>query len=355
MSSSLPLNLALALIPKLKPAERLLLSDLVPDLKSLYRMNTRDLRAATGRSLPLEEVELKQLPRELERVLHFVERSGVRVIEYWDLAYPALLREIHDPPFLLYLKGRMPDAFLPPVAVVGTRKAAPDELSAAFTFSAELALSGLPLVSGLAMGIDRAAHEAALRCGGYTMAVLGSGPDIVYPGAHRGLAERILSSGGGLLSDYPPGTPPLRHHFPARNRIITGLSRAVMVITAPARSGALISADYALEQGRDLFVHPVGLDREGTGALHRQGAAPIRRASELLHHWSFATGRRGRCEILGRDFCRPKELIRGELQGKSCFYHGVWYAIHREEKEEICGEPGLQENPFRTSIRRKSA
>jgi DNA processing protein len=327
--SNTDFTLALALMPKLKPGERLLLSNMLPDLETLLRMKVRDLSYVVGRSLPLSREEMKMLPAELERVIRFIEKSGTRLIDYWSESYPPLLREIHDPPFLLYLRGQVPERSTPAVAVVGTRKAGEEELEAAFTFSAELSLSGLPIISGLARGIDRAAHEAAYRCGGYTMAVLGSGPDVIYPAAHRHLVEGILSSGGALLSEYPPGTPPLRYHFPARNRIITGISRATMVVAAPRRSGALISADYALEQGRDLYIHPAGLAQAGTKDLFRQGASVIRNASQLLEQWGYSTGKAGRCEKIGQPLERSGDMVRGELEGHRCFYRGTWYDIQR--------------------------
>jgi DNA processing protein len=144
------------------------------------------------------------------------------------------------------------------------------------------------VVSGLARGIDREAHDGCAGADGYTAAVLGNGIDDVYPVESRESARAILAGGGGILSEYPPGVPPLRHHFPQRNRLISGLCRAVVVVQAPARSGALITAEYALDQNRDLYVHAAGCAGSagaGTAALRESGAPVIEGAADLLRDW----------------------------------------------------------------------
>jgi DNA processing protein len=202
-----------------------------------------------------------------------------------------LLRELHDPPTVLFYRGTLPDPELPMAAVVGTREPTGIGLAQAFEFGRSFARSGIPVVSGLARGIDALAHRGALDGGGSTIAVLGSGLDEVYPASNRLLARRIVESGGVLMSEYPPGTAPQKWHFPARNRIIAGLARATVVVEAPDSSGALITAQFALDLGRDLWVgtscvsSPVG---GGGRALAEQGARHARDAREIIEDWGFS-------------------------------------------------------------------
>jgi DNA processing protein len=206
----------------------------------------------------------------------FVEQAG----------YPSILElKLADAPVVVFWKGREPDWGAPMVAVVGTRKPTGRAREAAVRTGAEIADLGIPVVSGLARGIDRNAHQGCLRAGGTAIAVLGCGIDRIYPPSNLVLARRILESGGCLLSEYPPGIQASRHHFPARNRIISALCRTVVVIQAPARSGALITADHALDQGADLVVHRDGLwgpQGAGTRDLAESGAPVIDTATALV-------------------------------------------------------------------------
>ncbi|MNK74760.1 hypothetical protein D3C87_942810 [compost metagenome] len=200
-----------------------------------------------------------------------------------DPGYPPLLREIPDPPAMLVAKGEL-DLKGPMVALVGTRAATAYGLRTARRLGMELAERGVTVISGLALGIDAAAHTGALE-GGLTAAVLGSGLDHVGPSRNRLLAESIVSRGGALLSEYPPETPPAAGQFPARNRIVSGMCHATVVIEAPLRSGALITADLALEQGRDVMAVPGPIDQvqsEGTLALLSQGAKLVTSVDDIL-------------------------------------------------------------------------
>jgi DNA processing protein len=161
---------------------------------------------------------------------------------------------------------------------------------AAFGLALESGLCGIPVISGLASGIDSAAHQGAVSCGGLTAAVLGSGIDQIYPFHNRKLAENICALDGAVISEYPFWEKPLRYHFPERNRIISGLSRSVILVEAPERSGALITADFALEQGRDLFVHSIGVHDSlcrGTKRLAEEGAEVISSIKEILESWGW--------------------------------------------------------------------
>jgi DNA processing protein len=199
-------------------------------------------------------------------------------------AYPPLLTQLHDPPAQLYVRGRAELLAEPAVAIVGARSCSGYGARVARMLGRELAAAGLVIVSGLARGIDGEAHRGALEAEGATVAVLGCGIDRDYPRAHASLAERIRGS-GAVVSEYPPGTEPAPWRFPARNRIIAGLSLASVVVEARERSGALITADFALELGREVFAVPGEITAAlsaGTNDLLRQGAAPLLSAGDVL-------------------------------------------------------------------------
>jgi len=202
-----------------------------------------------------------------------------------DKNYPGLLKEIYDPPEKLYVEGNLSPEEKYPLAVVGTRRPSEYGKRVATELVKNLARLGLTIISGLALGIDGLAHEAALKVGGRTIAVLGSGIDIIYPASHKKLAEDIIKSGGVIVSEYPPGTSPSKLTFPARNRIIAGLSLGTLVIEAPERSGAMITARFALEQGRDVFAVPgsiSNLNSAGCNKLIKMGAKPVTRSEDVL-------------------------------------------------------------------------
>lgn len=208
---------------------------------------------------------------------------GVRLLTFLEADYPRRLFEIGGPPPLLYLRGQLP-AWDPALAVVGSRRATRNGLKAAEELSAAAASAGLLVVSGLARGIDTAAHQGALTGGGPTVAVLGCGVDCPYPPENRELAERIVAN-GCLLSEFPLGTQPLADHFPRRNRIISGLSRGVLVVEAADKSGSLITARYALDQGRDVMAVPGPISIascRGSNGLIKQGAALVDSLGDIL-------------------------------------------------------------------------
>jgi len=210
-------------------------------------------------------------------------RMGVRVCRAHDDAYPERLLEIADPPLVLYYRGLVPARLEPAVAVVGSRRASRYGLRWAARLGRELAASGVVVVSGLARGVDSAAHEGALEAG-VSAAVLASGPDRVYPACNRRLSHR-LAEVGSLMSEYPPGTPSQRWRFPVRNRIITGLARATVVVEAALRSGSKVSGELTINQGRELFALPGNIDSpssRGTNELLRDGATPLLDVEDVL-------------------------------------------------------------------------
>ncbi|MDX9799960.1 MAG: DNA-processing protein DprA [Spirochaetia bacterium] len=207
----------------------------------------------------LSRTELQKNCDEVNAIAEKCRNHGIDIISIYDTSYPALLKEIYDPPIILYVRGALPDPDSFNISVVGTRHATGRALRASFETGFYLSSAGINVVSGLAMGIDAEAHRGSIKSGGKTTAVLGCGPEMVYPVCNKRVAEGILQQGGALLSEYPPGTEPLKYHFPERNRIISGLSAGTVIIEAPVKSGALITADYALEHNRDIFIHSAGL------------------------------------------------------------------------------------------------
>src|SRR5580704_4246238 len=192
--------------------------------------------------------------RAAEAIAH-ARRTGIEMVAWSDAAYPPAIAAIVDPPPVLWLRGCLSALERPSVALVGSRAGSPYALAVAGRLAADLTARGLVVVSGLARGVDSAAHRGALGAGGTTIAVLGSGADVVYPREHRALADEIART-GAVMSELAPGTRPLSIFFPMRNRIISGLSRAVVVIEAGEKSGSLITARCALEQGRDVLAVP---------------------------------------------------------------------------------------------------
>ncbi len=207
------------------------------------------------------------------------------LITWGDVDYPVLLSRIASPPLALFVDGEPGHLWHPQVAVVGSRDASPNGRDTAHQFAHALAVAGLAITSGLAAGIDAAAHAAALdHPGGLTVAVLGCGPDVAYPAAHRELRDRIAAR-GAVVSEYLPGTPPLRVHFPARNRLIAGLAAGMLVVEAAERSGALISARIAAESGREVFAVPGSIHHplaRGCHALIRDGAALATHPDDII-------------------------------------------------------------------------
>jgi DNA processing protein len=249
-----------------------------------------------GSDPTLRELALPRL-REAREARERAARDGVSVIAWNDPVFPAALHAIGDMPAVLWYRGTL-DAFAAPaVAVIGSRAASATALETAQRLGDELAASGVTVVSGLARGVDSAAHRGALRSG-RTIAVLGSGVDRVYPPEHRGLAREIAVS-GLVVSEFAPGMPPLKFHFPLRNRLISGLSRAVVVIEASERSGSLITAACALEQGRDVMAVPGNVlsgRNRGGHALLRDGAKIVECADDILDELGLAPAPGGRSQ-----------------------------------------------------------
>jgi len=225
------------------------------------------------------------IPRdEIAREMELLERLEVTVITRWDPAYPAHLKEIYDPPALLFVRGRISEQDSRAVAVVGTRNPSRYGLEMTERIAKDLACAGVTLVSGLARGIDTACHRVALREGGRTIGVLGCGIDVTYPRENKSLIEEIVQS-GAVITEFRPGVPPLATNFFRRNRIVSGLSRGVVVVEAADNSGSLITANHAVDQNRDVFAVPgnvLNLRSRGPHRLLKQGAALTESAQDVL-------------------------------------------------------------------------
>lgn len=222
-----------------------------------------------------------------EALMRECEVQGVQVVTLLDDIYPPLLKEIYDPPAVLFLRGVLPDPIRRHLAVVGSRKASEYGIRVTQEMVKPLVAAGVVIVSGLAYGIDAIAHDTTLNAGGTTIAILGSGVDdeSIYPSQNRALASRILSGGGALLSEFPLGTHPLKQHFPFRNRIIAGISHGTLVVEAALKSGSLITARCALESGRDVFAVPGSIYSETSQGPHnliKLGATPVTCVQDLL-------------------------------------------------------------------------
>jgi DNA processing protein len=229
--------------------------------------------------------------------------AGAEVLSITDDRYPPLLRTIHDPPPLLYARGDLSLLQQAQLAIVGARKASPVGLRVAATLAGHVATAGLHVCSGLALGIDSAAHKGALAAGGKSIAVMATGIDVIYPARHRSLAGE-LEQAGCLITEFPPGAPPRRQNFPRRNRIISGMSLGVLVVEAALPSGSLITAGTALEQGREVFAVPWSICHKGGGGclkLLRDGAKMVQTIDDVL-------------EELGPLYALQRELIGPEVE-----------------------------------------
>lgn len=254
------------------------------DLESAWNADASDLvEAGLGAKLA-EKVVGARKDINLDQTWAKIEAQGIKILTWMDENYPARLKEIDQPPPVLYIRGEYLADDLFAVAIVGTRKVTPYGRQVTEDIASYLASNGITVISGLARGVDAIAHQAALKAGGRTMAVLGSGVDKIYPPEHRGLAEQMMAR-GAVVSDYAVGTPPDASNFPPRNRIISGLSLAVVVVEAAETSGALITAEFAAEQGREIFAVPGSIlapQSKGANRLIQKGAQPLLTPADLM-------------------------------------------------------------------------
>jgi DNA processing protein len=274
------LLIGLSLLPFLTPNRTRLLREFFDPLEDACNAPSSLLQSLL--SVTPEQADVVKNPLKVHRPL--IETLRNSVVTLADPDYPRLLLEIIDPPLALHVRGNRAALAGPSVAVVGSRRASPYGVNAAQHLSRDLAKAGLVIVSGLARGIDAAAHQAALEIGGTTVAVLGTGIDRVYPRSNATLARAIAAS-GCIISEFPPGTPPMPENFPIRNRVISGLSLGTLIVEATTRSGSLITARMAAEQGREVMAVPGSIfsaNSEGTHRLIQYGAKLVHDCDDIL-------------------------------------------------------------------------
>ncbi len=283
--------LALNLLPKIGPIRVRRLMERFASPQSILSASIRELSLVPGIGSEMASQIFGWEDRiDLVEEKRRIAEHGIRLLTLDDSTYPEALRQIHDPPFLLYMKGTITPADAAAVAVVGSRRTTHYGREQAKKLSFQLAKAGFTIVSGLARGIDTAAHEASLAAGGRTLAVLGSGIGNVYPPENQSLADRIAEH-GAVLSEFPVLYVPDKQSFPLRNRIVAGLCQGLLVVEAPAWSGALITANQALEQGRSVFAVPGPIDRptsEGCHRLIQQGATLVCSAEDVVEELGLA-------------------------------------------------------------------
>jgi DNA processing protein len=299
------LDLIISRLPGLNSRDRICLCEKLDREGDLIKFSKEAIEGILGHSLK-NFWDIDEICAMAQRDAAACRMRSIHWVNWKDPDYPPALREIYDPPAILFFRGCLPNPQKPLLGMVGTRKPSPEAAAQAFTLARDLGRMGISVVSGLAIGIDAMSHKGNLEGGAPTFSVLGSGVDEVYPLVNRTLAMRILDNGGAILSEYPPGTAPLKWNFPARNRIISGLSRSVLIVEAPQRSGALITADMALDQGRELWVASSGIgsgetglyDKRGTAKLAGDGAEIIHQANDVLEKWEITAGEQGTQEYV---------------------------------------------------------
>lgn len=278
------LPLAISAMQFLSFREKLALEEKLDTIGDLAVLSIDDISYIVGRRIRSRWWKGTECQKQAEQSMRLMEVYGIHGVLHHQLDYPALVAEIFDPPYMLFYRGNIQAVMEPCLSVVGTRKPTPAVAKATFDFSQEAAVSGYTLVSGLAFGIDAAVHKGALAGNGKTVAVLPCGADGVVPLSHKRLAATMLERKGCLLSEYLPGVPAEKFRFPQRNRIIAALSPVTVVAAAPEKSGALITAEFALEQGRDVYLLAAGLAEtccsQGMEAYRQDGAPVISSVAE---------------------------------------------------------------------------
>lgn len=336
--------LALILAPGLGPQRVLGLAEQLPSLSDWPGLSNDQLRSC-GLTRPQIDALHRPDADALQRALDWLDGPAHFLITRDDTLYPPLLKQIPDPPLALFVAGRPELLVYPQLAIVGSRNATPGGLEHARDFAGTIARAGFGITSGLAAGVDSSAHEGCLDAGGLTVAVTGTGPDQIYPARNKALAHRIIDH-GAMLTPFPPGTPPLPGNFPARNRIISGMSLGTLVVEAGLRSGSLITARLATEQGREVFAIPGSVHNpqaRGCHRLIRDGARLVETADEVIDELAPLAGDLARSlqALLGSD-------LRSELDNRGVETH----LLEDEEYLKLLDAVGFDPTPIDTIIQR---
>jgi DNA processing protein len=309
--------LRLSLISGVGPRTRKVLLERFGSARAVLAAAPSELRTVEGVGPKLtHKIASAQNDIDVEAEIALCRQHGIDILTEADQAYPRSLREIHDPPGVLFIRGALKPCDALAVGIVGTRHGTQYGLRQAERLAGGLARAGLTIVSGLARGIDAAAHRGALAAGGRTIAVLASGVMNIYPPEHDALADEVAAC-GALMSESPPHAQPLSGTFPQRNRLISGLSLGVIVVEAAERSGALITARHAMEQGRDVFAVPGNVDSRASRGCHlliRDGARLVESADDVLEELGHLVEAATRDD--GRKVHHPAELLLNDLEQK---------------------------------------
>ena len=308
------LDLTISLLPGLSPAERIPLLKAFDYEDDLFVQSKRDIEEILRRRLK-QFWDIREIHERAGHIDATCAMRSIKWVSWTDTDYPPLLREMYDPPAVIYYRGNLPNPEKSLLGMVGTRKPSTGALDQAYRIACDIGKAGISVVSGLAFGIDTMSHRGNLASGVPGYAVLGSGADQIYPAANKQLAGKIMDSGGALISEYPPGVRPGKWAFPARNRIIAALSRSVLIVEAPEKSGALITAAFALEQGKDLWVAYLPalkdnkFDRTGAVKLADDGAEVIHSADDVLVRWGMEIAAGNEKIIAGESESCRRDLI----------------------------------------------
>lgn len=275
-----------------------------PTAEAIWQASQKDLEASGITSRAAAELIALRGTIDPDTAIANMEKENIHAVTLEEASYPKLLKQITDAPLVLFVQGVLTaEEPVGALGVVGTRKISPYGHATLPPIITECVHAGLTIISGLALGIDGVAHETAIKNGGRTIAVIGSGIDRknLYPWQHRQLADRIVASGGAIVSEYPTGTPPIAYHFPARNRIISGMSNGVLVCEAPQKSGALITAYAALDQNREVFAVPGPIQHPNSYGPHdlvKRGAILTTCADDILHALTLPIMEKGTAEAI---------------------------------------------------------
>jgi len=351
--------IALNMLPKIGPVRVRRLVEYFGSPGAVLSAGVDSLRKVEGigqetASMLRRWEEFADLSGELARV----REMGLSVVTQLDEIYPAPLREIHDPPVVLYVRGRLDVRDKIAVGVVGSRRATTYGLTAARKLSFQLAHAGVTVLSGLARGIDTAAHEGAVAAKGRTIGVIGSGLAKLYPPENEALAGRIADGHGAVVSEFPILTEPDKQTFPQRNRIVSGWSSGILVVEAPVWSGALITANNAADQGRSVYAVPGPIDRAsslGCNKLIQNGARLVLDAGDILEDLNLLIPREPELDFDGAVVTEngagaPKTTARPDLSGSEL---GVWEVLHEEmQLDEIIGASGLPASEVAVALMR---
>ncbi|MDR2596202.1 MAG: DNA-processing protein DprA [Treponema sp.] len=285
------LDLIISLMPGLAAKEKIRILNLFKCEEDILILSKEHIEEMLKRKIN-KNWDINDIRDKADRIDTICKIRSIKWVSYINVSYPPLLREIYDPPTVIFYKGILPDPEKPLLGMAGTRKPSPEGSAQAYKLAFESGKAGISVISGLALGIDSMAHRGNLASGVPGYAVLGSGVDEIFPSINRHLARQIIDSKGALISEYPPGVRPSKWSFPARNRIISALSRSVLIVEAPLKSGALITADFAHEHGKDLWTSSSGVkqgiyDKRGTIKLAQDGAEIIYSGNDILKKWNM--------------------------------------------------------------------